>query len=106
MTTVDTQVTMEYDDDDYHTTQSQSPEFPVPGCESPGGCRTVPPGKKKHFRVRGLWKVHIHQVPRSPGTWWIVTPRVRALNVLGAPRNTVLCRGFHQEVHGTPVTDS
>ena len=38
------QVKMDYDD--YHMIQSDPPEFPVPGGESPGGCRVVPRDKK------------------------------------------------------------
>ena len=75
---------MEYDDEDYHKTQPQSPEFPVPGKSS--------------------WVVIAKDLDFSgQRTTIVVAPCVRALKVLRVYRCTVWCRVFHQETHGAPI---
>ena len=50
MGNVDTEVKMEMENDDYHMTHTESPEFPVPGGQTPGGCAEHK--KKRYFKLR------------------------------------------------------
>ena len=103
MGSVDTEVKLEMENDDYRMTQPEPPEFPVPGGQAPGGCRAE--RKKKRTTTSGgstvSGKATLTKSRKSSGVGiakalefsgqrptFVVARRVRALKVLTTARRT------------------